>query len=752
MNMRSCLHLFCIVLALVSLGGMRKVHGQDFDSYQPLRVSGKVPQPFITASSKKYQEALKVLETERNDKQTLDDKRRFMLDVNFRLDDLLHSGLILYNDPVSVYLQALVDTLSVLKPALPDVHIYAFRSTEPNAFADARGTIFVSMGLLAALETEAQLAFVLCHELAHIQEGHAMSLYLESQEIKRTASQRKVLDAMLEEFLVNRSKYSRDQETEADDLGMTRFLQSPFGNADVEGVFDILKLSYLPYLNKPFNRRFLEREGYSFPESYWKAEVNAIGSVVSKEDSAEEKYASHPDTDLRKELMIKRREGKNTRRGRDFVLPAEQFFTCRNLARFELPFLYLKNHLFPDAIYSAYLLADDFPDNEYLESVILKSLYMQAKLENSENFGYDSRVDKIEGESQQVHSLLESLSPREITVLALRYAWEFKTRFPRNPEADRIVQDLFMEFYAHFGSFEAYRKTQPQAAAPRKTSGGTRFLAPGEEADASRDKVVAKGDTLPPYLKSIIPVAWDTDPKFAAAAGKARAEYDDREKRFTYFTSSEGRKKYQASRKKEQKRGLQLGIDRIVIVNPRFLEIDEKKGFQTDFISSEYSQMELRTQIRMLSVKAGLDAVVLDVEDISSSESELFNDIRYLNEWFAHQNFTSELTLTPGYQQAIIDSIADKYQTDYFLMLGVLTVKQDLSPSVLNGAMALMFFPLLPVAIKNTLENHTMIYYALLFDVKTGRRQVVKYDGFDARKTRLWVDARLYDTFLQIKK
>jgi hypothetical protein len=746
-------HLFLFLL-LAGIAAFRPLHGQDFDSYQPLRASGKAPQPFITASSKKYQEALKVLETEKADKQTLDDKRRFMLDVNFRLDDLLHSGLILYNDPVSIYLQELVDTLSGLKPALPDVHIYAFRSTEPNAFADARGTIFVSMGLLAALETEAQLAFVLCHELAHIQEGHAMSLYLESQEIKRSASQRRVLDAMLEEFLVNRSKYSRDQETEADDLGMTRFLQSPFGNADVEGVFDILKLSYLPYLNKPFERRFLEREGYTFPESYWKAEVNAIGSVVSKEDSAEEKYASHPDTDLRKELMIKRRDGKNALQGQDFVLPAAQFFTCRNLARFELPFLYLKNHLFPDAIYSAYLLAEDFPDNEYLESVILKSLYMQAKLENSENFGYDSRVDEIEGESQQVHSLLESMDTHETTILALRYAWEFKTRFPANPEADRIVQDLFLEFYTHFESLEAYRKTQPQVAAPRKTSGGTRFLAPGDEADAeaSRDSVVAKGDTLPPYWKSVIPVAWETDPKFSEAAEKARAEYDDREKRYDYFTSSEGRRKYQTSRKKEQKKGLHMGIDRIVIVNPRFLEMDERKDFQADFISSEYSQMELRTQIRELSVKAGLDAVVLDVEDISSSETEVFNDIRYLNEWFAHQNFTSELTLTPGYQQAIIDSIADKYQTDYFLMMGVLTVKQVTLSDFMAAYMTLFFPPVLPYTARNLLADHTMVYYALLFDVKTGRRQVVKYESVEARKTRLWVDARLYDTFLQIKK
>ena len=45
-----------------------------------------------------------------------------------------------------------------------------------------------------------------------------------------------------------------------------------------------------------------------------------------------------------------------------------------------------------------------------------------------------------------------------------------------------------------------------------------------------------------------------------------------------------------------------------------------------------------------------------------------------------------------------------------------------------------------------------MMQYVILFDVKTGKRQVIKFDYFDKQDTNDLVKAHLYDSFAQIKK
>lgn len=55
-------------------------------------------------------------------------------------------------------------------------HLYAFRlllDPTPSAQALTTGTIYVSTGLVSMLDNEAQLAYVLAHEIAHIERNHA---------------------------------------------------------------------------------------------------------------------------------------------------------------------------------------------------------------------------------------------------------------------------------------------------------------------------------------------------------------------------------------------------------------------------------------------------------------------------------------------------------------------------------------------------------------------------------------------------
>lgn len=122
--------------------------------------------------------------------------------VERRYDDVMEayeintSALIYENPIVADYVNALGQRL------VPgdSPNLYAFRLLHhplPRAEALSTGTIYVSTGLISTLDNEAQLAYVLAHEIAHVERGHSYQLirneFLEEEyaEAKQIQSQKK---------------------------------------------------------------------------------------------------------------------------------------------------------------------------------------------------------------------------------------------------------------------------------------------------------------------------------------------------------------------------------------------------------------------------------------------------------------------------------------------------------------------------------------------------------------------------------
>ena len=73
------------------------------------------------------------------------------------------------------YLQSLLRSIIIANPQLKDLNIRVLFSRDwwPNAYSLGDGTIVINAGLMIYLQNEAQLVFVLCHELAHYYLDHA---------------------------------------------------------------------------------------------------------------------------------------------------------------------------------------------------------------------------------------------------------------------------------------------------------------------------------------------------------------------------------------------------------------------------------------------------------------------------------------------------------------------------------------------------------------------------------------------------
>lgn len=134
------------------------------------------------------------------------------------------------------------------RPGLP----WTFRVVDDpgvNAFAVPGGFIYVTRGLLAHLNSEAQLASVVGHEIGHVTARHTVSQMSNQQLAGLGLALGSVVSSGFARYagLANSAmsvlflKYSRDDEQQADDLGLRYMLRTDWDPREMPGVFGMLE-------------------------------------------------------------------------------------------------------------------------------------------------------------------------------------------------------------------------------------------------------------------------------------------------------------------------------------------------------------------------------------------------------------------------------------------------------------------------------------------------------------------------------
>ncbi|MGH7550137.1 MAG: M48 family metalloprotease [Gemmatimonadota bacterium] len=150
-------------------------------------------------------------------------------------DQDVQASIGVYEDPeLQRYVETVGQRLATLseRPDLP----WTFRVADDlavNAFALPGGFIYVTRGLLATLNSEAELAVVLGHEIGHVTARHAVNRISRAQLAGLGLGIGMILSPELAQFgdLANLGlnllflKYSRDDERESDVLGL-RYLRA----------------------------------------------------------------------------------------------------------------------------------------------------------------------------------------------------------------------------------------------------------------------------------------------------------------------------------------------------------------------------------------------------------------------------------------------------------------------------------------------------------------------------------------------
>lgn len=736
-------------LFLLWLFSITHLTAQDFNYYEPLSLQGDLPKDVTIKSSEKYQNAILTIQqsTSNQDKKR---QKQFHLETNFGVDELLKSGKVLFNNPITHYVTNVAKELLKENKALQEkLRFYIIRSSAVNAFSTDQGIIFITMGMLAKLKNEAELAFILAHEITHYTHKHVQQSFFRNDDIdKLKKNQNKLLkNTGFDDADFVKSMYSKDLEMEADKEGLDLIYQSNYDVESALSVLTTLKYSYLPFGDYKFQKEFLESDYLTFSNAYLNEKIDI---VKGKNLSSDDKYSSHPNIGKRKRALRETIEKRAKKSRKKNVVSETDFLNIRSIARFELPFYKLQYGDYKAAIYDAYLLSKEYPNSFYIKKITAQSLYIlskQANLKDELDKDEKKETKGLEGEILSLYAYLKQLSVKDLNVLASTYIWDLYLEQPKDKELEKMAEDILVElvFNHEFALTDFEKQTNDIIA------GSTDTIV---EKVNKYEKILndaIDGNTRFKYAFSNYLGTEVFQKNFAIASEKAKERQED----VAYYESAKGKARYKKWKKKKRKKGVKLGVEKVLMVDPIFMRLDIREGKEQQFyLKSETKQKAFLNQITSNAKLAKVEVKILDSGELKTSDKEIFNDIVTLKEWIGEQGNFDYLYLTPGSQQTKVDAIAEKYDANYVVLSGMLSARTSKKKI---GVFAYDFFslimwPFAPYALYNTFKpNYECFIFFVVYDIKTGQKEIVKADWFGAKDNKGIINMHLYDAFAQLK-
>ncbi|TVQ81679.1 MAG: hypothetical protein EA358_00375 [Flavobacteriales bacterium] len=744
--MRKLYSSLILVLCSLSISYAQRV------DYQPLRASGPIPQDFTDFFTSKYMEALTTVDGSA-DRKTRKRQSVFHQNNQFFLDELLTNGSIIYGDPVTNYLQQVMDyLLEVYGETNKKIRVYTVRSPQFNAAATEDGVLLVNLGLLAQVENEAQLAFVLSHELIHSEENHVIDGFLEKLKIEKgeAAYRRQSGD----DKLIAMSNYSKSHEFEADLEGYMRiFSKTNYDPEEALRVLDVMLYSYLPFDELDIDKTFFNSDRFVLDTNLFPETVRNITAYEDYDDSK----STHPNLKARREALEKVIQNTPSS-GKEWYIVSEQAFKeAQEMARFENSALFLANRQYPEAIYNSFLLLNSHPNNKFLRKNVGIALHTFATYKNNEQTRFIPEASDIEGNLQSVYFLFDKLDAKGLSILSAQYNFENHRMFPDDPFLKQMFKKSLRElvFFHELttDNFETEypvpedeeeEKVEEELDSRRRNSKVSKL----SRAKRSRDDI---------HAYAFVDLFQDQTFK---------AEWDEMQKELAAFKSSNNylswysrRVKGATSETASAKQPKKAPIEKVVVVTPRYLKLKQGNMFNNyrPIIKFEETDVELRQMREIIPTyleNIGLEASFLDYKTLQENQDEEFNDLMFVNDWL------SEYWKHPRTENMVsrsdqVDAFIEKYGTQYVLYTGLITYKKtktDLAYDIVFGLVgSLVFPPFVLFTVASLIKPYGEVYqFVTVYDIKNGYARyhfVEKLDGYMSEAQK---KAMIYDKLFRV--
>lgn len=314
-------------------------------------------------------------------------------------------------------------------------NILIFRSALINAACIGEGTLLINVGLLARLQSESELAFVIAHELAHYEIDHvkkrifqAATENLDSKvnKVIKKGIKGKVNAADLEDIssiFYKRGNFSREMEMEADSLGYILFRNAGFNRNSSITLLD--KLDSLEQRSPALkDKLFIPFKSAKYPfQQDWLSERLSVYNRKATNTFflINDSLKSHPDISIRKRKLLN--DFLLTDLVNSIVESDQSLDKVALVSKFESVESAYFNKELDLCLFYALSLKLDFPRNKYLTSMISKVLADLLEARVSLTF-YESVPKRTVGYGEDlrlVNTFLHNLELREMGEIAFHF-------------------------------------------------------------------------------------------------------------------------------------------------------------------------------------------------------------------------------------------------------------------------------------------------------------------------------------------
>jgi len=714
----------------------------DFNNYTTLLSKGTIPEDFTKQTFQKLEEDLKTGRDELSQNQ----EKVFFEGTNYAIDEILHSGFVLYGDDITTYICEIADKLLINDPTLRSkLRFYTIKSNSANAFSTDQGIVFFTTGLISQLTSEAQLAYILAHEISHYTEKHVVETFDWT-----TSNYRQ--DDRIERL----SQYSKEKEFEADKLGVKLFHAAGYSSDEIFATFDVLMYSYLPFDEIEFPTTYFSNENIFIPETLFPTKKYEIKAVEDYDDE----LSTHPNIKKRKEAVEKEIGAFSDWGTISNYLGTERFEYIRSIARFESVRSDILNAQYGNALYSIFLLERDHPNSMYLKRM-KAHVWMNLMLFKTENKSSRtiSKTTDLEGESAALHFFLKKLNKDALTTIALRQVYQLHIQNPDDEEINAVYTKFVSDLASNDNfKIENFSKKKFEQAANDfiKAKSDTIKVEVKDTIDKQKtskyDKIKNKKNADNPsnfdstkyYLYGLTDILADSSFMQLFTAKKA-IHLEEKEAFEAYNALS--RQEQKVINKQEKATEFNLGLNEIIVVEP--MVYSYKRG-QVNNVKSEKLEKDFSEAIESSAERVGVKTYPIDSRTLETKGTQGYNERCILISLLNQLAEDDEVTVFPVDYQ-LLKTIRNDYGTSKVMFS---LVEHQYSPNinVLSALSSLIIYPVLliylPVGI---LSGNNTEMNVLILDLENGEiEDGISYYFKDSPK-RLQLGAHMYDIFTKLK-
>ncbi|MDB4088103.1 M48 family metalloprotease [Flavobacteriales bacterium] len=712
--------------------------------YKRQQSAGEIPDDLKLSIKEKIYNDTEELRKENNNHNLSDIERKFLENTNIRIDELLQSGKILFGDEMTTYINKLGKLILEKnnKPELIEkLRFYTVKSSVVNAFTTHQGMIFVNVGLLAQVENESQLAFVLAHEISHYIQKHVLESHLNTLEYVNKRNNKDY-----DEVITELSSYSKGQEFESDSIGYMMYTKAGYNPEDASKAMNVLQYSHLPFDEIPVNKDFFNKDSYKLNlEKYFSDELMTYKDISDKDDSR----STHPNIKSRKEKMNKLASFESEFNLKtEYLLSKEEFEKVQKIARLDN----LKNNItsrnYIKVVYESYLLKRLMPNEPYIDYCLAKSLYAISKLKTYENFYTVFSNDDFEGEISKVYHLFsEQLSNYEINILALKHLLVLNDSSNIKFEDD-LINDLVNKINFDCTKF---RKNKKKLSDPTKLAEVT-FL----EKDSVELSKLTKIDRILYFQKlkkhkegQVVPVKKDEYYLNAFINEMSEQNFINRFDIKNEEESKDDKNSFSSWGKKIVNDT--VSIDGLIIVDPLLVLSSDNKG--TKKKKSEKLSNELQQVIGKTVEKLDMKYVISSREGNVDNKLSNYNGEAALKEWLYQYATYEEYGIIP-INSSELETYTYDNNVSFVMLLAIYSNRgMPVYGMIYTTLSTIALYPVLPfLAFENFSPRYMNYFYTKIIDTRTNQVVFDKMDHTNKKLKEYNIRSILYYNLSQLKK